>query len=401
MSSSAGPQYSIAHFLPWASVGGTEYGTLRLIQAVGDDQFKSIAFYINGSTSIRDLFAAEGLKAIGYDAIEPSRYRTGAFLYASLCLALKLKQMQIDVVHCSDLLASYYAGLAGRLAGLPVVCHIRNRYQDITRRDRYLLRAVNRFVFVSHDTWKHFGYRVAPERGSVIYDGVDISNLNGRGAAQDVRREFHIPGDARIVGMVARIAPQKDFKTLIKAATRVVAIYPNVRFLMVGDHSQAEEYREHYKEVKELLAANNVADHFIFTGYRTDAQRLISVMDIFVLSTHSEGLPLVILEAMAQARPVIATAVDGVPEIVLDDKTGSLYEHEDDDRLAELILSMLKDEERALGLGRAARDLVRTRFSREQFSRNITDLYLEVLGIKRAEAACRERMETIHDRSQV
>src|SRR5690606_9598600 len=98
--------------------------------------------------------------------------------------------------------------------------------------DRSFLLPVGRFAFVSRDTWKHFGHRVSERRGVVLYDGIELPSaaraLEDRAAA---RREFGIPEGAPVVGMVARVAPQKDFPTLIVAAARLVDRHPDLRFL--------------------------------------------------------------------------------------------------------------------------------------------------------------------------
>ena len=100
-------------------------------------------------------------------------------------------------------------------------------------------------------------------------------------------------------------APLKDYFTLARAARRILQAEPQTRFLIVGDYTSAKTYREHYQGVRQVLEECCVADSFIFTGHRQDVSRLLSAFDVFVLSTHREGLPLVILEAMAQAKPVV------------------------------------------------------------------------------------------------
>jgi glycosyltransferase involved in cell wall biosynthesis len=190
--------------------------------------------------------------------------------------------------------------------------------------------------------------------------------------------------------MVARLSPQKDYATLAKAAARVVRAYPRVRFLIVGDYTQEEAHRRHYEEVKQMLARNGVTSHFIFTGFRKDIVRLVSAMDIFVLRTNFEGLPLVLLEAMALSKPVVASAVDGIPEIVLDGQTGLVCASQDDAQLAARMLYLLQDEPRAAMLGAAARQAVKTHWSKEQFTANMVKEYhtmLEGRQPRRAAAA--------------
>jgi glycosyltransferase involved in cell wall biosynthesis len=370
--------------LPWTTVGGTEVATLRIAQSVEGEGFRSIVFYLPEADAIGKKFAEKGFETAIYPPVEPSYRHPQPFLRASLSLAREFKRRNISLVHCADLDAAYYAALAGRLAGLSVLCHIRNRSAKLTRRDKSFLYPVNRFAFVSHDTWKHFGYKVSPRRGIVVYDGIEIKATNVVKARESVRQKYGIPATAKVIGMVARIAPQKDYATLARAASRVIAADKNVRFLIVGDYSGTADYREHYEEVKRMLAANAVSEYFIFTGFQTDVSRFLDAMDIFVLSTHFEGLPLVILEAMAQSKPVLATAVDGIPEIVVDEKTGLLHQHQDDEQLSAHLLALLRDKERAARLGKAGRQAVERDWSHERFARDIKNLYWQMLSGKKS-----------------
>lgn len=375
-------RYQIAHIMPWSSVGGTEHGTLRIAQATKGEEFQHIAFHVEEASAIREMFSSAGFETAAYHAFEPSYRHPGAFLRNSFQLAREFRRKKIDLIHCADLLAAYHVGLAGRLARLPVLCHIRCRFDKLSRRDKSFLKTVNKFVFVSHDAWRNFAYLVPLQRGVVLYDGIEISDaiVEDRETTMSVRHEFGIPASAKVIGMVARVAPAKDYPTLAKAAARIITVERDVRFLIVGDHSQVSNNREHYEEVKRMLADCGVSPYFIFTDHRDDVTRMISAMDIFVLSTHTEGLPLVILEAMAQAKPVVATAVGGIPEIVKDGETGLLYPHGDDALFAEQLLSLLQNESRAANLGTAARQFVKTNFTKERFGMEITNVYREMLG---------------------
>lgn len=379
-------RHKIAHILPWPSIGGTEHATLRIAQATDGEEFQHMAFHLEGADAARELFADAGFETAAYRAVEPSYRRPKGFLRASFQLSRELKRRNIDLMHCADLLAGHYAAVAGKLARLPVLCHIRNRFEVISRRDQSFLLPVDKFAFVSKDTWKHFGYKVSAQRGLVVYDGIEVSEAIDISAGQEVRRELNIPADSPVIGMVARVAPQKDYATLAKAAARIVAVHPSTRFLIVGDYEQVASHREYYGEVKRMLAESNVTPYFIFAGFREDVPRLISAFDIFVLSTHWEGLPLVILEGMAQAKPVIATDVDGIPEIVLNETTGLLHSHENDEQLAAQVLSLLENKERAAILGEAGREFVRAEWSRERFAKDMKSIYHEMLIGKRSKA---------------
>jgi len=168
-------------------------------------------------------------------------------------------------------------------------------------------------------------------------------------------------------------------------AARVAAECPEARFMVVGDYEEAN--REHYEEVRRALEDEGVASRFVFTGFRTDVSRLMSAFDVFVLCTHFEGLPLVILEAMARGRPVIATAVDGIPEIVIEGRTGLLHPHGDAETLAARLLSLLRDEALRARVGKAGREFVKMEWSRERFAANMVGLYEDALGVGRGGAA--------------
>ena len=358
-----------------AVCGGTEKATLRIATAIDPSRFTNVAFCVADANPVRDMFVDAGFQTATYEPEVHSFRHAARFLRASLRLARELRRHGVDLVHCADLLAAHQAALAGWLARIPVVAHIRNRFDDISRRDGSFLWPVDKFIFVSQHTWQHFGFRVSPSRGVVVYDGIRIQHDAPEDARADVCLEFDIPGDALIVGMTARVAPQKDYFTLARAARRILQAEPQTRFLIVGDYASAETYREHYQGVRRVLEECSVADAFIFTGHRQDVSRLLSAFDVFVLSTHQEGLPLVILEAMAQAKPVVATSVDGIPEIVQDGETGLLYAPEDDEQLGAHVVSLLRDRGRAARLAEAGRKLVQTRFTVEKFGDNMNALY--------------------------
>ena len=396
-----GKRHRIAHIMPWEGVGGTEQAALRIAHAVKDAGFDSTFFYVRAAPLVRDFFASSGYDTVTWRDAYPVFNGYRYFLHESLQLAREFRRRSITVVHCADVPAGAFAALAGRLALLPVICHVRNRHTDIAQTSRRFLRAVSRFAFVSQGAWRAFAHRVPESRGVVVYDGVEVpprdSDCDHEANQRDVRNEFNIPATATIVGMIARVDRQKDYETLAKAAARIVSVNQNLRFLIVGGHSAEEIQRRHFPQVKQWLAANGVTQYFIFTDHRSDVPRLLRAMDIVVLSTHYEGLPLVLLEAMAFGKPVVATDVDGVPELVMNDQTGLLFAHQDEAGLASHILSLIGDPARAARLGLGARSFVQLNFDDEQFKRGILGLYHSVLGGNSLSAAMRRNLVPLAD----
>jgi glycosyltransferase involved in cell wall biosynthesis len=372
----------IAHILPASDVGGTEIATLRVAVAAREHGYENVAFILREARRVRELFEDAGIEGIACAAVPPSYRRPSGFVANTRRLARELRRRSVRLVHCADVPSAFWSSYAARVAGLPLLCHVRNRYAEMSLRDRSFLLPVQKFVFVSADTWRHFAHRVSARRGVVLYDGIDVADVDVRdGDRIAVRAELAIPQDAPIIGMVARVAPQKDYATLLRAAARVIRTHGDVRFVVVGDCSSEPSYRECHATVLRLAEAGGVRAHFIFTDFRKDVSRFLNAMDIFVLSTHWEGFPLVLLEAMAHARPVVATAVDGIPELVTDPETGRLYPHEDAAALAERLVDLLDNPAKARALGRAGREHVGRNFSRESFTRNVGRLYAGMLEV--------------------
>ncbi len=368
----------IAHIMPWASVGGTEHATLRIARETAAHGIRSTMFCYEAATEVREFFYNAGFDTAIYQAVEPSLSRPAKYINAARELAREMRRRGVNIMHCADILAAHYASLAGRFARLPVICHVRNRHRDISRRDKLFLSPVNNWIFVSKDTWRGFGVNVPAHRGEVVYDGIDAPQVTGEDR-ESVRREFGIAAHEKIIGMVARVAPQKDYVTLARAAQKVLAVFPNARFVVAGDYDGVPAHRTHYEEIKHLLDEYKIGDRFIFTGFRRDIPRVIAAMDVFVLCTHHEGLPLVLLEGMAQGLPTLATAVDGIPELITDEANGLLHAHGDDAKLAEHLLKVLDDKAFAKRIGDNARAHVAANFSNERFASNMQNAYRSLL----------------------
>jgi glycosyltransferase involved in cell wall biosynthesis len=369
----------IAHVLPWENVAGTEVATLRLIEAAAAHGHRATALHLGRASGVRDLFLANNVDVAVYEPARPS-YRSGlAYFVASQRLARILRDRRVDVLHCADVAAAFQCALAGKLARVPVVSHVRNRYRSFPMRLKPVLRLVDHFAFVSMQTWKEFGVTVPATRGSVLYDGIDQPATAADADMEISRAALGIADDAPLAGMVARLHPQKDFETLVRAAALISPELPGVRFLIVGDDATPGQ-REHYLAIRELIASLGVESHFVFAGYQPSARAFLGLMDAFVLSTRWEGLPLTILEAMAAGLPVVATAVDGIPELVQSGHTGMLVPPGDAEALASSLLAVLRDRELAERLGNSGRARVAAEFSEMSYRESVGRLYDRILA---------------------
>lgn len=364
----------IAHILPFANIGGTELATLRLADALAMAGYESILFCPSGSTQLRQLFHDHSFVTSCYDQTEPSYHNPLPYIKATRFLAHEMRRHQIRIVHCSDVLAAHYAALAGRLAGAFVMSHVRCQSCDISRRDQSFLYPVQRFVFVSRQTRDTFAMRKRALRGDVLYDGITLPAAPSI-VRDDARRHYGVAPGSVVIGMACRVHPCKDFETLIGAAKMVVGSFPQCCFLIAGDHQNELAHREYYGRLTALIDLAGLRKHFIFAGFEEDMSRFYSAIDMFVLSSHTEGFPLVLLEAMSHAKPVVATEVGGVSEAIVHNQSGLLVPHASPDKMAESLILLMRDPEEARRLAEGARRQVEQKFSDEQFFQRVKSLY--------------------------
>jgi glycosyltransferase involved in cell wall biosynthesis len=381
--------------MAFPGVGGTEVATRRVAEAVRPFGVQSAALLLSPCEDQAAYFEQAGIPCL----TDPSRPEHSLVREAPRFLAefgaLARRFADFDLIHCSDTQAAYYAALAGRLAGRPVLCHVRNREARIPRRNRLFIGAANHFAFVSQCTREDFPMRLPKRRTSILYDGVEVSRALAPGEqgalAAGLRAEFGLPPDAVIAAMFARVNPQKDYETLIRAAALLRGTHPQLRFLVVGDKDRVPLNREHYAQVTRLAAAAGVLDRFVFAGFREDTPRLMSAADVCVLCTHFEGLPLALIEAMAAGRPCVATAVDGVPEALTNGVTGLLHRHKDAGGLAAAIARLVDTPAYARRLGTAARAEAAASFGQERFAEDVYSLYRRLARPSPARAERRAR----------
>jgi glycosyltransferase involved in cell wall biosynthesis len=178
----------------------------------------------------------------------------------------------------------------------------------------------------------------------------------------ELRTLLGIPPGARVVALVARLHPQKGHAYLIQAAPAILAACPDVVFLFVGEG----EYRA---AIEQQIQALDLCDHFRLVGLRSDVPRLLALSDVLVLPSVYEGMPNVILEAMAAGLPVVASDVDGVGEVLIDGVTGLLIPKADPVALGRAILVLLNDSSLSREMGRRGHERVRTQFSEQEMCR--------------------------------
>jgi glycosyltransferase involved in cell wall biosynthesis len=254
------------------------------------------------------------------------------------------RRREARILHVHGYAAADYGRLAARWCGAKLVLHEHfadprmPAYQGLA--DRMLASLTDRAIAVSHSTRQFLVEErfVPAERVRLIWNGAPLAEFApaGRERARRVRRELGLPDEVPVLGTIGRLNAQKGHRYLLDAAAILRERIPDVRTLIVGDGDLMEALREQ----AERLA---LADQVVFAGHRTDVPELLAAIDVFCISSLYEGTPLALFEAMAAARPIVSTAVDGCREILEDGSNGLLVPPGDAEALARGLERVLTD----------------------------------------------------------
>lgn len=297
------------------------------------------------------------------------------------------QQHRPDIVQSHGARTNFYAALAGRLARVPIiVCTIHNSLYDYPissiRRSLYLLgerltlALSDRIVCVADALAQDLIGRSGRDPGKirVIRNGVDLEAFDPKIVdGSTVRREFGLEKDTPLIGIVGRMTPQKGYRDLLTALVQIRVAVPTVKALIVGDGPLRAELVEHARR-------HRLDDCCIFTGMREDIPNIMGALDVLALPSLSEGLPFILLEAMAMGKSVVATRVNGISEVVEDGVTALLVPPRAPDMLARAVIALLVNKELGRRLGAAARQHVERHFSLTLMIQQIERLYEELLA---------------------
>lgn len=293
-----------------------------------------------------------------------------------------VKKERIGVIHAHEFTANVYGTMLGRLANVPVVAtvHGKNYYWEQTKRRaayRFVSRT-GRMIAVSHDLKRFIGEKVGiPERRiHVIYNGVEPHLPPDRNRVQKVGGELGLSRWEHIIGTVGSLYPVKGHVHLIRSLPSILRECPKTVLLIVG---QGELETNLKAEVGRL----GLDEHVQFLGFRSDVSTLLSLMQVFVLPSLSEGLSMALLEAMAAGLPTVATNVGGNGELVHDNHSGYLVPSEDPESLADRVIRLLKNKEQARAFGSQGKQRVAEKFSMASMVSNYQECYVNAIGQRR------------------
>lgn len=307
-------------------------------------------------------------------------------------LARFLRKEQIAVVHTHTVRTNLVGRIAARMAGIPVVTHVHSHPRYDTDRlwknlfndelERATRRWTARFLCVTRYLREQLQREGVPsQRLCVVPNGIDLEHFQYtpqlETAAQGLREALALGPEARLVSMVALFRPLKGVEIFLKALAHVTKALPHVHGLLVGPFASSS-YHRHIERCCQQLKLDR---HVHFIGFQEDARPALIASDLIALpSLWSEGMPYSLLEAMALGKPVVASNIGGLSEIVQDGHTGLLVPPKDALALAQAVQTLLQDPHRMKTIGLNAQRFVRAHHDAKHCIRQIEKNYLEVLA---------------------
>ncbi len=318
-------------------------------------------------------------------------------IHKSLMLAYFLKIWRIDLVHThTSLNAEILCRIACFLAGVPIICHqhdptdVYNGHPIIAAYQRWLDRTTSNLAtqFIAVSRYRQQAMiqkrRYQAQKVQLIYNGIDVNHFFSQNGREPVRREWKLDLQQTAVGLIGRLEPSKGQETLIEAMPPVLKQFPQTKFFIIGDDRLAGQPR--FKKYRQMIQDLNIGQNCFLLGFQQEISKLIQGLDIIVLPSWWEGHPLVLLEAMAARKPVVASRVGGTPEIIDNDQTGLLIPPRDPKALAGAICRLIENPEFGERLARRGYEKVKRQFDQRQMIDQVLDLYDQVFFNPKKEA---------------
>lgn len=367
----------ILHIIETGGPGGAETVLLNIVNHLDKSKYRSLVVLLKTGWLYQKLKESNIPTTILGSA---HSYDLGFLLR----LWRLIQREKIDLIHSHLPDVNLYSCLAGFIAGIPVVTTYHGQIMRSKKRTGpnnlkcFLIgRLSTRIVTVSDWLRNDLAQRVhfPMWKLKTIYNGVDWKRFPFSFDSTIKKKELKIKQDEKVVGMVANLRRTKGYPYFIRAAGIIAKNLPQVKFLIIGEMDDTLK-DEIIKEVKSL----DLSDKVILLGFREDVPELLKTLDVFVLSSISEGLSIATIEAMTAGVPVVVTKSGGPQEVVVEGKSGFLVPPKDEKSLAEKVLLLLKNQGLATSMGKEAQVQAKVKFSIDIMIKNYQKVYLNCLG---------------------
>jgi glycosyltransferase involved in cell wall biosynthesis len=376
----------VVHLIEALGFGGAETHIYRLATHLRQGRYEPLVCCLSGSPRIAAL-KDQGVQVITLDISRHSIVLFPLFLNdvvkAILKLILLIRRRKVDIIHTHLPDCAILGGIAGKLSGAEVVATYhglkilpfdrkKNDPRNYLRMIFYRFAGIlaYRSIAVSEEV-KDLMVRamhVEPHKILVINNGIDTEDYGKPIDLETVCKELGLVFDDKVVTFVGRLVSNKGHKYLIMAAQVVIRYYPNTKFLLVGNGPTLGE-------LTDLVSKLSLEKHVKFLGERSDIPNILAITNVFVLPSFAEGISLALLEAMAAGKPVVATAVPGNRDVVVDKETGLLVPAKDFEALGSAICKLLTDPHTAKRMGASGRVRVRKHFNFQKTLHKTEQIY--------------------------
>jgi glycosyltransferase involved in cell wall biosynthesis len=341
-----------------------------------DKNFQPIAGVIENSATPHQEVADESRKKGIATAIFTCH---GKFdLKMILQLRKYIKKEGVDIIHSHGYKSNLYSFFAtiGLKKGLVATCHNwlgdNPKMKFYTALDLFFLRRFSHAVAVSPDVRHRMLQSGIPaEKVSTIGNGIDLARFENISPTNNVKAQLGIPERHTVVGTVGRLSQEKGHVHFLNTFKSIQAEFPDITYLIVGDGPLRGELQKKFDNPS-----------IIFTGLRRDLPELYNCMDIFVLPSLTEGLPMVLLEAMASCLPVVATSVGSVPDVIVEEETGFFTQPGQEEALRDHLVFLLKNPEERRRMGQKGHARVKEGYSAAKMANEYKSVYLTALARK-------------------
>ena len=358
--------------------GGAEEHILTLLRGLGRKDFR---LYLVCSPEVADALRLDLPPDV---ELLPLFYPSPSHVAAAARLGRWIRERHIQILHSHLFTSSLCSSPVGWMCRVPFIVetpHVRESWRRGWKADNFTVdriagRFVDRYIAVSYANARYLiEEKGLPEvKVRVIQNGTDLGRFNpAHVSPPGLRAELGIGAVDPVVLVTARLEPQKGHSVLLNAMPEVLREFPNARLLCLGDGVLREELE---RQSQQLGLQENVR----FLGFRSNVTDWLALCDFTVLPSFYEGLPLVAVESLAAGRAMVATAVDGTPEVIVNGRTGITVPPGDPVALAAAICSMLRSPVLRQRMAEQGRAYVLERFSQERQVRETAEFYLEALG---------------------
>ncbi len=367
---------SILYTVNSSFIGGAERVLMQTVLNLPANRFRP--FVVSGASG-KDLDTELGALPMRYEQISmpaPNWRKPLPFLVSVARIASSMAKNSIKILHSNDVTAYRAASIAARLLRIPRICHIHFCYDASLL--RWALRYGFEYVIIPSESMKSHIQKECPNlfpdyRCFVIHNGFTPPNPPKNEQLDQLRETLGIARGQQIIGFIGQVIPIKGIKEFLLMAKNIDALNQNIVFLIVGDDKQqGKNYRI---EMENLSKSLGLSSKCIFTGFRTDVWELLHICDLVVMPSYAEPFGLVALEVGAAGKPIIASNVGGLREIIINGDTGFLVQPQNVEALTQVASCLLQNRELRYKIGETARQHIVSNFHIDNYIASLINIY--------------------------